>query len=153
MSLSAVVVSDVHRNDEFLRQLLPIINASDYFIFCGDGISDVMSVSCEITARMVCARGNCDYGSMVSESSRITLGSVGAFVTHGHLYGVKQSLGTLAEIARAKDCDVAFFGHTHIFTDIEIGGVRLINPGALAGGSYAFVKIDGKKITCEQRCV
>lgn len=151
MPVSAVIVSDIHYAASRLRKLLPIINACDYFVFCGDGMSDVSAVIGEISARTVCVRGNCDYGTLVSESTSFRLGNKSVFVTHGHLYGVKQSLRDLAEIAEDRGCDMVFFGHTHTFTDTVIDGVRLINPGALIGGSYAFVTIDGDKIGCEQR--
>ncbi len=153
MSVSAVIISDVHHDTYSLRRLLPIINASDYFVFCGDGISDVMTVIGEITANSVCVRGNCDFGSIVSDRASLRMGKTDVFVTHGHLYGVKQSVRDLADIAKERGCGIVFFGHTHSYTDLEIDGVRMINPGALCEGSYAYLTIDGDDIVCEQRSI
>ncbi len=153
MAVNAVIVSDVHHNLYGLRRLLPIINAAGHFVFCGDGMSDVMAVMGEITANSVCVRGNCDFGSVVSERASMRLGKTNALITHGHLFGVKQSVRDLAEIAKERGCGIVFFGHTHSYTDLEIDGVRMINPGALCDGSYAYLTIDGDSIVCKQRSI
>ena len=52
------------------------------------------------------------------------------FYTHGHMYGVKYDLDTLAEAAAARGAEVALFGHTHIPLEEQHGTVLLFNPGS-----------------------
>ncbi|MBR0277480.1 MAG: hypothetical protein IJQ50_03345, partial [Clostridia bacterium] len=47
---------------------------------------------------------------------------------HGHLLGVKKSPDVLAYRAKSFGCNIALFGHTHIFEDKTINGVRCLNP-------------------------
>ena len=42
--------------------------------------------------------------------------------------------------------DIALFGHTHRPCVEWVGGVLLINPGALMRGRYAELLLDGKRI-------
>ena len=73
-----IVVSDVHRDTERLERLLPLINTSDYFVFCGDGLNDVMRVRGAITVPMVCVRGNNDFDTCICDSADINVGGTRA---------------------------------------------------------------------------
>ena len=53
-----------------------------------------------------------------------------SFYTHGHMYGVKYDLDTLADAAAARGAQVALFGHTHIPLAETRGRVFLFNPGS-----------------------
>ena len=57
----------------------------------------------------------------------------------------------LAEAAKARGCNGAFFGHIHVPVLEELDGVLLVNPGSLAfprqrgrRPSYAVLDTDGK---------
>ena len=67
-------------------------------------------------------------------------------MTHGHRYGVHYGREQLAEAALQKGAKLALYGHTHIFRDEEIDGVRLINPGSptlpRGGGSPSYAVLD-----------
>jgi len=52
-------------------------------------------------------------------------------VTHGHRYGVKTSLTELEHATRAKSCQIAFFGHSHVLGVWREEDILLINPGSL----------------------
>ena len=52
------------------------------------------------------------------------------FYTHGHMYGVKYDLDTLADAAAARGAEVALFGHSHIPHAEQRGNVFLFNPGS-----------------------
>lgn len=56
----------------------------------------------------------------------------------------------LAAYARKKECDTVFFGHTHHQCDVEMNGVRIINPGSVCLGTphsgYAVINIDNDTI-------
>ncbi len=147
-----LIVSDTHGNKKELEKLLPLIAENDYFIHLGDGAWDVRALSKEYPDKIYSCVGNCDLFIPYADEGTIDVEGVRIFYTHGHKYGVKDSLDALAYKAREKDCDIALYGHTHIPLISEIGGVTLINPGTLkhplnAGGSYGYLVINGKKFT------
>ena len=49
-------------------------------------------------------------------------------VTHGHYYGVSMAFDQLAEAARSRGCNAAFFGHIHVPVVEKEAGVLLVNP-------------------------
>lgn len=154
MIYKLVVISDVHHDTDRLATILPIINQSNYLIFCGDGMDSVMRMRGSILVPMVCVRGNNDrYSTSVAEMASIVLGNTRVMVTHGHKHGVRQGLDGIVSAARFKGCSLAFYGHTHRFFDGSANGIHLICPGALCEGSYAAVVGDGVNFTCKQQFV
>lgn len=149
MIYKLVVISDLHHAIGNLVTLLPVINASDYLIFCGDGIDDILLLRDSINVPLVCVRGNNDANSNIAEMASIVFGNTRALVTHGHKQNVRQGLSTLFASAKMKHCSLVLFGHTHSFCDYELDGVHFINPGALFNGSYALVVGDGNTFTCK----
>ena len=74
------------------------------------------------------------------------------FYTHGHMYGVKYDLDTLADAASARGAEVALFGHTHIPHAETRSGVFLFNPGSCGRcytgpDTYGILTLDGGKVT------
>ena len=74
------------------------------------------------------------------------------FYTHGHMYGVKYDLDTLADAASARGAEVALFGHTHIPHAETRGGVFLFNPGSCGRcytgpDTYGILTLDEGKVT------
>ena len=72
-------------------------------------------------------------------------------ITHGHYYGVSIAFDQLAEAARSRGCNAAFFGHIHVPVVEKEAGVLLVNPGSLAfprqrgrRPSYAVMETEGK---------
>ncbi len=57
--------------------------------------------------------GNCDFGALEPLDGLAAFDQVVVFYTHGHMYGVKYDLDTLADAAAARGAEVALFGHTH----------------------------------------
>lgn len=150
-----VVISDIHRDLTRLARLVPIINSADCLIFCGDGVSDIMRLRGQIIVPMVCVRGNNDWDSQhkIDELASVNLGGVKALVTHGHRLNVRNGLSSIVNVAQHKGCALAFFGHTHKFCDVVVGGVHCINPGAVCNGSYALVAGEGGKFVCRQTAI
>lgn len=145
-----IVISDIHRDWGRLERLVPMINATDCVVCCGDGVNDFMNARGRICVPTVCVRGNNDFDTFVTDDACVYLNGIKTLVTHGHKYGVKRGTGALLAASIGKGCRLVLFGHTHVFRDESADGVRLINPGALCNGSYAVVEIDGDKITCKK---
>lgn len=129
-----LVVSDTHGKNAELRRLIERIRPFDMFIFCGDGegleneIGGMIGTDCEL--HMV--RGNNDYFSELPRDEEFMIGPYRAFLTHGHMYGVNNSLRRLADEAGDRGCRLAFYGHTHRPEIEEINGVTCLNPGSLS---------------------
>lgn len=152
-SFRITVVSDVHGAVERLGRLIREINSGSYFVFCGDGARDVMRVAGEITVPMLCVRGNNDFGSELAETVAENLCGIRTLVTHGHRLGVRHGTEVLADVACRNGCVLAFYGHTHVFDDRTVGGVRIINAGALCNGSYASVEVADGTVICNRKTV
>lgn len=152
MIYKLVVISDLHHGADNLVRIIPIINSSDYLIFCGDGLNDLLLFRDEILVPIVCVKGNTDQNTSMAEMASIVLGESRVFVTHGHRQNVRQGLGGLLNAAKLKCCQIVFFGHTHAYCDYIYDGVHFVNPGALCEGSYAMVVGDGRNIT-SKRCM
>ena len=74
------------------------------------------------------------------------------FYTHGHMYGVKYDLDTLADAAAARGAEVALFGHTHKPIALQKNGVFLFNPGSCGRcytgpNTYGVMLLDKGRIT------
>ena len=100
--------------------------------------------------------GNCDLVSDAPSRLTVQLGPVKAFLTHGHLYDVKWGrLDSLVYAAMEAEAQIALFGHTHEAYNGEMGGVKLLNPGAAGVGrerSWALLQVfENGGIACEIR--
>ena len=95
--------------------------------------------------------GNNDFFSDLPREDVIEVEGNKILVTHGHYYGVSMAFDQLAEAARSRGCNAAFFGHIHVPVVEKEAGVLLVNPGSLAyprqrgrRPSYAAMETDGK---------
>ena len=73
-----VVISDIHHDLHRLERLVPVINAADYLIFCGDGVDDIMRERGRFTVPILCVRGNNDIGSNITELVTTVFGNTRA---------------------------------------------------------------------------
>ena len=144
--MEILLVSDNHGLIKPIDYVLEKHNHIACKIHCGDfelQLSDLKDFKL--------VKGNNDYGD-VPNYFIIEKGNYNILITHGHPYASVYSLSNLVLFAKDKGCNVVFFGHTHIFCDTEIDGVRLINPGSLSHNrdgsnpSYAIVSFKGNEI-------
>lgn len=147
-----VVISDSHGNRAGVEKLDYLFKENDYALFLGDGFADVHPFFSYYRNKTRVCRGNCDFFSPLPEEGVLEIEDVRIFYCHGHRYGVKSGLESLAARAKELACEVALYGHTHTPLISEVGGVTLVNPGSLrfdvgAGGSYAYLVVNGKKVT------
>ena len=147
-----VIISDSHGNLKGVSELLPLMAENDYVIHLGDGAGDMREARSLYPEKVYSCGGNCDFFSPLPEDGELEIEGVKIYFCHGHRYGVKSELLSLALEAKRRECDIALYGHTHIPLITEKEGVTLINPGALRhsvgkGGSYCYLVINGKKFT------
>ena len=154
VEIKAAVFSDTHGSNalmlEAVRRCRP-----DVLIHLGDYERDADVLRMEFPEiPLYSVRGNCDIGGTAPDRDVVPLGPVKAFITHGHLYGVKYGrLDSLVYAAMEQGAKIAMFGHTHEADYEEMGGVKLINPGTAGVGrerTWALVEIyENGGIACE----
>jgi hypothetical protein len=126
-----LVISDSHNSADALRRVLAAEKDADALLFLGDGLRDLeLALTEHPHLRVYAVAGNCDYGALEPLDGLAAFDGVLLFYTHGHMYGVKYELDTIAEAAAARGADVALFGHTHQPLAEQHGEVFLFNPGS-----------------------
>lgn len=154
--MKAAVFSDTHSNTALMVEAVARCRP-DLIIHLGDHSRDTAILREKFPEiPLYSVRGNCDIGSTAPDRDIVPLGSVKAFITHGHLYNVKYGmLDSLVFAAQEQGAKIAMFGHTHEADYEEMGGVKVINPGTAGAGrrlTYALVEVyDNGGITCEIR--
>lgn len=150
-----LVCSDIHRDMENFKYALREASAEgvEGVFIAGDTelSSALLHEMCEnIGAKLYLVRGNCDYSNAVGVEDLLTINLPGnhkCLLTHGHRQQVKSDTDLLMYVAQNHECDLAIYGHTHMYDDSSRGGVRLINPGSLGSSfwgssSYILMTID-----------
>ncbi len=146
-----IVCSDSHGNKEAINKLLS--KPFDYFFFLGDGLDDLGAAIYDERVKVV--RGNCDFNSTEKENTIVVVENVMFFLTHGHLYGVKESFFRLFEKVKELVPSLVLFGHTHKMEQFDYRGIKFANPGAITTkrggfGTYFVVTVDGGKYYIEK---
>lgn len=132
--MKILVVSDTHRRDENLRDVIEAEKPLDMLIHLGDaeGSEQWIPEWAGSGCIMEMVLGNNDFFSSLRREIELELGPHKALLTHGHYYGVSMGPEGLAEEAKSRGCDIAMFGHTHRPCFDEIDGVTVVNPGSLS---------------------
>ena len=153
-----LILSDSHGSPQAVRRILAAERDADAVIYLGDGLHDLEKALADFPkTRVYSVAGNCDYGALEPLDGLAAFDSVVVFYTHGHMYGVKYDLDTLAETAAARGAEVALFGHTHIPLAEQHGTVLLFNPGScgrcyVGPDTYGILTLaDGKVMRAEHR--
>ncbi len=137
-----LLVSDNHHNARSLQIALHDNPDCDYYLHCGDS-----EFPKDLIGPFFSVRGNCDHDMSYPKEAILEIEGHRILMYHGSYYEE-----AIVSKAKYEKCDTVFFGHTHIFLDTELDGVRLINPGSLRNNRdftppcYAIVTIDGEKI-------
>ena len=133
-----LILSDSHGGSDAIARILKAERENiDALIFLGDGLRDLDALE--------------PYDGLAAFDQVIV------FYTHGHMYGVKYDLDTLADAAAARGAQVALFGHTHIPLAETRGRVFLFNPGSCGrcytgADTYGILTLaDGKVVGHEHK--
>lgn len=114
----------------------------DAIIHLGDGESDVRRLKKNLETPIHFVAGNCDWFGSAPREARLSFGGIRILAVHGDKYGVKLDLSQLSYYAEETGAQIALFGHTHQPFAGYVGGVMMVNPGALNAGRYAEIKIE-----------
>ncbi|MBQ9429546.1 MAG: YfcE family phosphodiesterase, partial [Clostridia bacterium] len=151
---SILVLSDIHAGAARAAEVLSSHPQVRTVIFLGDGVSALERLFANCTDRAYFAvRGNCDLftDGVQAREALLEIGGHRIFITHGDAYGVKGGVGGLIAAAKARNADIALFGHTHRRCEeyIPEAGLYLFNPGSIGSSrdgvySYGILTLDEK---------
>lgn len=125
--MSILIISDTHGLVHEVQEVVKRHQAEAIF-HCGDFCVDRTRPP---FSAMTMVRGNCDVERSVPEEQVSQWRDLLLFQTHGHLYGVKQSLLKLHYRAEQLGANVVLFGHSHFPVCTVERGILFINPGSL----------------------
>lgn len=142
-----IVASDSHGRGDLLKKLEQSYPNADLFLHTGDLEEDPL-----LYPKWIFVRGNNDWFFDVPDSRTIKVGDHKIFMTHGHLFGYRNRLQSMAAAAKENGADILLSGHSHS-SDVEtINGVTCVNPGSLwyprDGNPPSYARIlleDGKE--------
>lgn len=147
-----LVLSDSHSALSFMRRSVETVKP-DAMIHLGDFYADAQAIAetyPHIPMHQV--PGNCDKYRMLRLEPEILCYSVCGvelYMTHGHLHGVKMTMGNLLREARKTKAKAVLYGHTHIADCYrEEDGLWVMNPGSCNyyGGSVGLIEVENGQI-------
>lgn len=141
------VISDSHDRELWLERWLALARRERYdaVFHLGDYDSDARWLSRRLETPLISVAGNCDMFSKQPRMARAAYGPHRVLAVHGHLQDVKYSLEKLSYYAEEQGAGIALFGHTHVPFADYMGGILLMNPGALMDGCYGELVLDGER--------
>lgn len=154
--MKIAVLSDIHGAFD---KALAIFNKEepDRVIFAGDGLKDAIELSYAVedkTNEFVMVRGNMDYeNTRVPHIAVVEEKGWKIMVTHGHMYGVKESMDNLGKAAMFEKVEIVIFGHTHRPTKYKENGIHYFNPGAVKDGAYGIIRIEEEEVFFEHKSI
>jgi putative phosphoesterase len=144
----AGVLSDSHGDVDLAKQAVKAMGDIDLVIHAGDFYQDAFCLANQFGVKVHAVVGNCDRCVPGPHEEILELCGHRIYLTHGHLYSVKQGLLRLDYRVRELGAEMAIYGHTHMPQNEEVNGIRYLNPGSvawprLAGQStYALMKLE-----------
>lgn len=132
--MKIALVSDTHNIMSSVEKACAVIEKEkpDIIIHLGDVMDDAEVMEAILGREVRRVPGNCDYSVYEPQELLIKTEHLTLLAVHGHVQGVKSTLGLLARHAREKGAQVAFYGHTHMADESVVDGVKLLNPGSAA---------------------
>lgn len=140
--MKIVVVSDSHKNEMVLNEILSANPDADYYFHLGDS-----EMYLEDIKPFVSVKGNVDFDYNLPSDRVVDTSLLSIYMCHGNLYYSDPRL--IAEAAKENKCKIALFGHTHEFYSQIINDIYVINPGSCSRSkdghnSYVIINIDDK---------
>ncbi len=148
--MKILVLSDTHGKTAHLSHLKTF--GFDELWYLGDFYKDASLLSRMLGLSVEAVKGNCDLEPDAREEVLIERKGHKILLTHGHLYGVKNSTLSLFYKAKEANCDLVCYGHTHLREATEASGLKLFNPGSPSKPhlgdrpSYGVIEITDREI-------
>lgn len=160
--MKLLIASDIHGSAYWCRKLLEVYQQEqpDKLVLLGDILyhgprndlpreyapKAVISMLSPLAEKILCVRGNCEaevdqmvlpFPCMAPYSQLLVEGKT-FYLTHGHHENPRN-------LPRLNPGDVFLSGHTHVKEDIQVEGVRCLNPGSVSipkDGSHSCLVYD-----------
>ena len=130
--MKILIVSDTHRHDKNLVEVLRKVSPIDMLIHLGDAEGSEDYIRQIANAPVHIVSGNNDFFSDLPREEEFMLGKYRVLITHGHYYYVSLDLQEIRRQARSRGADIVMFGHTHRpHLEIE-DDLTVLNPGSLS---------------------
>lgn len=142
------IVSDSHGREIQLERFERICRQEKYdaVIHLGDTREDARWLEKNLPVRLISVSGNCDPFSKQQREARMVYEGHRLLAVHGDAYGVKYGFERLSYYAEEIGAEIALFGHTHQQFSGYVGGILMINPGALKDGCYGELLLNGSHV-------
>ncbi|MDO4765292.1 MAG: metallophosphoesterase [Eubacteriales bacterium] len=142
--MKLALISDTHGYCKGLSEQIKK-QGVDYILHMGDGVHEAYQIRRETGLPTFVVKGNNDFTEDEKNDLFFVLEGIPIWMTHGHRYSVRYSRDSLLETALQKNAKIVLYGHTHVFNDEEIAGIRFINPGSTTlprDGMASFAVLD-----------
>jgi putative phosphoesterase len=131
--MKILVISDTHGQEQNLKKVLEREGMPDHVIHLGDSEDSGIRMRRTLTCPLHIVAGNCDFFSDLPRVTVVELDGHRILLTHGHYHYVSVGTRDLVEEAKANDCDIVMYGHTHRpFLDQSDPELTVLNPGSLS---------------------
>lgn len=142
--IKIIATSDNHGYIDPINEILKNHSNADFYLHMGD-------VCCnpKLIRPFVAVRGNNDYDYDLPDYKVIEVNDKNRiFMAHSHQYIFNKQ--RMIDEAKENKCNIILYGHTHVFSDSIVDGIRMINPGSClynrdhSKPCYAEITIDDK---------
>lgn len=154
--MKILVFSDSHGRESNMGRALAVHRDADAVFHLGDGTTE-FELLCREYPNMAAAHvpGNYEdcFGRSPFSYFITEVGPYRFFLTHGHMFSVKEGLNILINFAKGKGADVILYGHSHTkyyeyiaAEDESDKPVHIFNPGSITrprdgAPSYGIIEI------------
>ena len=128
--MKVLIVSDTHRRNENYLKIVEKESPLDLVIHCGDAEGSEYLIGEAAGCITHIVLGNNDFFSDLPRELEVTIGKYRALITHGHVYHVAMGNERIKQEAKARGCDLVFYGHTHKPMIDETDEIIAVNPGS-----------------------
>ena len=129
--MKILIVSDTHRNEDNLIEVLEKEKNLDLLIHCGDVEGAEDEIEHYAGCKTVFVAGNNDFFSRLPREMELQVEGMKVWVTHGHNYYVNTNPEYIRKEARIRNMDIVLYGHTHRPIIEKKEDLIVINPGSL----------------------
>ena len=126
--MKLLIMSDTHGDEDIIERVKGYHPDAYKIIHCGDSELPYTHPSMQEIERV---KGNCDHDPNYLEEILFQVNGDRVYVTHGHLYDVKNSPMKLVYRAQEVGAQIVCFGHSHVLAAEYIEDTLFINPGSL----------------------
>ncbi|KNY29758.1 YfcE family phosphodiesterase [Pseudobacteroides cellulosolvens] len=105
----------------------------DMIIHLGDFLKDILKLGEEVKKPVYeFVAGNNDWAKDYPTEKLIVVEGKKIFITHGHLYNVKNDYKRIISKGISLKADAVFFGHTHKTEEFYYENMMVLNPGSIS---------------------